>query len=89
MSLNVKLACQKNNRSLLFSESQKIPTLESPCRSLASFTTGMVGPRVGIFLSPLNTNGGFYLIHIPIPACGKVKYVLKMYPLEAKNAPKN
>ena len=27
----------------------------------ASFPTGTVGPRVGIFLSPLNTNDGFYL----------------------------
>ena len=26
-----------------------------------SFPTGTVGPRVGIFLSPLNTNDGFYL----------------------------
>ena len=26
----------------------------------ASFPTGTVGPRVGIFLSPLNTNDGFY-----------------------------
>ena len=27
----------------------------------ASFPTGTVGPLVGIFLSPLNTNDGFYL----------------------------
>ena len=27
----------------------------------ASFPTGRVGPRVWIFLSPLNTNDGFYL----------------------------
>ena len=26
---------------------------------------GTVGPRVGIFLSLLNTNDGFYLSHIP------------------------
>ena len=26
----------------------------------ASFPTGRVGPRVGIFLSPLDTNDGFY-----------------------------
>ena len=31
----------------------------------ASFPTGTVGPRVGIFLSPLNTNDGFYLSHTP------------------------
>ena len=29
----------------------------------ASFPTGTVGPWVGIFLSPLNTNDGFYLSH--------------------------
>ena len=32
-----------------------------------------VGPQVGIFLSPLDTNDGFYLSHIPIPALGKDK----------------
>ena len=37
----------------------------------ASLPTGTVGPRVGIFLSPLNTNDGFYLSHIPKPAYGK------------------
>ena len=26
----------------------------------ASFPTGTVGPQIGIFLSPLNTNDGFY-----------------------------
>ena len=30
----------------------------------ASFPTGTVGPRVGIFLFPLNTNDRFYLSHI-------------------------
>ena len=29
----------------------------------ASFPTGTVDPRVGIFLSPLDTNDGFYLSH--------------------------
>ena len=33
-----------------------------------SFPTEMVGPRVGIFLSPLKTNDGFSLSHIPLPA---------------------
>ena len=37
----------------------------------ASFPTGTVGPRVGIFLSPLNTNDGFYISPIPVPAYGK------------------
>ena len=39
----------------------------------ALFPTGTVGPRVGIFLSPLNTNDGFYLSHTPVPALGKDK----------------
>ena len=30
----------------------------------ASFPTGTVGPQVGIFLSPLNTNAGFYLSYM-------------------------
>ena len=49
---------EKKNRSLVFSGFRKIPTLQ------ASFPTGTVGPRVGIFLSPLNTNDGFFLSHI-------------------------
>ena len=32
----------------------------------ASFPTGMVDPRVGIFLSTLNTNDGFYLQDFPV-----------------------
>ena len=39
----------------------------------AWFPTGTVGPRVWIFLSPLNTNDGFYLSHMPIPTRGKDK----------------
>ena len=65
---------EKKNRSLVFSGSRKIPTLGSTVRWetwQASFPTGTVGPRVGIFLSPLNTNDGFYLSHIPVPASGK------------------
>ena len=52
------------NRSLVFSGSRNIPTLGSTVQwetRQASFPTGTVGPRVGIFLSPLNTNDGFYL----------------------------
>ena len=59
---------EKKNRSLVFSGSRKIPTLGSTVQwetRQASFPTGMVGPRVGIFLSPLNTNDGFYFSHIP------------------------
>ena len=55
---------EKKNRSLVFSGSRKIPTLGSTVQwetRQASFPTGTVGPRVGIFLSPLNTNDGFYL----------------------------
>ena len=67
---------EKKNRSLVFSGSRNIPTLGSTVQwenRQASFPTGTVGPRVGIFLSPLNTNDGFYLSHIPIPARGKDK----------------
>ena len=44
----------------------------------ASLPAGTVGPWVGIFLSPLDTNDGFYLSHIllsyiPVPALGKDK----------------
>ena len=59
---------EKKNRSLVFSGSRKIPTLGFTVQwetRQASFPTGTVGPRVGIFLSPLNTNDGFYLSHIP------------------------
>ena len=55
---------EKKNRSLVFSGSRKIPTLGSTVHRKTrqvSFPTGTVGPRVGIFLSPLNTNDGFYL----------------------------
>ena len=58
---------EKKNRSLVFSGSRKIPTLGSTVQwetRQASFPTATVGPRVGIFLSPLNTNDGFYLSHI-------------------------
>ena len=67
---------EKKNRSLVFSGYRKIPTLGSTVRwetRQASFPTQMVGPRVGIFLSPLNTNDGFYLSHTPILALGKDK----------------
>ena len=56
------------------SGSRKIPTIGSTVQwetRQASFPTGTVGPRVGIFLSPLNTNDGFYLSHTPILALGK------------------
>ena len=58
------LVYEKKNRSLVFSGSRKIPTLGSTVQwetRLAEFPTGTVGPQVGIFLSPLNTNDGFYL----------------------------
>ena len=67
---------EKKNRSLVFSGSRKIPTLGSTVQwetRQASFLTGTVGPWVWIFLSPLNTNDGFYLSHTPIPALGKDK----------------
>ena len=58
---------EKKNRSLVFSGSRKIPTLGSTVQwetRQASFSTGTMGPRVGIFLSPLITNDGFYLSHM-------------------------
>ena len=67
---------EKKNRSLVFSGSRKIPTLRSTVQwetRQASFPTGTVGPRVGIFLSPRNTNDGFYLSHTPVQALGKFK----------------
>ena len=67
---------EKKNRSLVFSGSRKIPSLGSTIQwetRQALFPTGTVGPRVRIFLSPLNTNDGFYLSHIPVPARGKDK----------------
>ena len=48
----------------MFSGSRKIPTLGSTVQwdtQQALFPIGMVGPWVGIFLSPLDTNDGFYL----------------------------
>ena len=59
---------EKKKWSLVFSGSRKIPTLGSTVQwetQQASFPTGTVGPRVGIFLSQLNTNDGFYFSHIP------------------------
>ena len=58
---------KKKNPSLVFSGSRKIPTLGSSVQletQHASFPTGTVGPQVGIFLSPLNTNDGFSLFHM-------------------------
>ena len=65
---------EKKNRSLVFSGSRIIPTLGSTVQwetGQVSFPTGTMGPRVGIFLSPLNTNDGFYLSNIPVPASEK------------------
>ena len=71
---------EKKNRSLVFSGSRKIQTLGATVQwetRQASFPTGMVGPRVGIFLSPLNTNDGFYLSYMTtwlLSYMGSVKY---------------
>ena len=65
---NVELVCEKSNRSLFFKVYRKIPTLRSTIQLetwQASFPTGTVGPRVGIFLSTLNSNDRLYLSHIP------------------------
>ena len=74
--LNVELVYEKKNRSLLFSGSRKIPNLGSIVQWLtqqASFPTGIEGPWVGIFLSPLYTYDRFYLSYIPEPTFGKDK----------------
>ena len=47
------------------------PPFSGNSTSLLPF--GTVGPCVEIFLSSLNTNDGFYLSHIPVPAGGKDK----------------
>ena len=65
---------EKKNRS--FSGSRKIPTLGSIVHwetRQASFPTGREGPRVRIFLSPLNNNDGFHFSQIAIPARVKDK----------------
>ena len=70
------LVYENKNRSLVFSGSRKIPTLGSTVQWetwQASFPTRTVGARVGIFLSPLNTNERFYLSHKPVTARGKDK----------------
>ena len=72
----VAFRIEKKKRSLVFSGSRKISTLGSIVQwetREASFLTGTVGPRVGIFLSPLDTNDGFYLSHIIVPARWKYK----------------
>ena len=71
---------EKKNLSLVFSGDRKIPTLGSTVQwetRQASFPTGTVGPRVGIFLSPLNTNDGFYLSYMTrwqLSYMGRAKY---------------
>ena len=70
------MICEKNNQSILFSGSRKIPTHGSTFKwetGQASFPTGTVGPRVGIFLPPLNTNDRFYLSPITLTARGQDK----------------
>ena len=69
---------EKKNRSLVFSGSRKIPTLGSTVQwetRQASSPTRTVGPRVGIILSPLNTNDGFYFSHIPTHTRSSDPYV--------------
>ena len=55
---------------------RKIPTLGSKIQWetwQTSFPIGTVGPWFWTFLSPLNTNDGFYLSQIPVLARGKDK----------------
>ena len=75
-SLNLEFVYEKKNRSLVFSGSRKIQTLGSIVQwetRQASFPTGTVGTWIWIFLSHLDTNDGFCLSHIPVPALGKDK----------------
>ena len=74
---------EKKNRSLVFSGSRKIQILESTVQLetwQVSFPTGTVGPRVGFFLSPLNTNDGFYLSYQAIlPRLSREGYIHWLY----------
>ena len=70
------MICKKTNKSLLFSGSVKISTLGSKFKWeawQASFPTGAVAPWVGIFLSTVDTNDGFYLSHMTVSAHWKDK----------------
>ena len=73
---------RKKNRSLVFSGSRKIQTIGSTIHwetRQASFPTGTLGPRVGIFLFPLDINDGFYLSYITtwlLSYMGRVKYFI-------------
>ena len=44
---------------LFFPRAGRVSTVQWETRQ-ASFPTGTVGPRVGIFLEPMNTNDGFF-----------------------------
>ena len=68
------MVCEKRNRSLMFSVDKKIPTL-GVHRASGTLGKPHFQPWFGIFLSPLNTNDGFYLLY---PATQKVAgyYVL-------------
>ena len=59
------MVCEKKNGSLTFSVDRKIPNplvhRSSGKLGKPRFPTGTVDHRVGIFLSPQNTNDGFYL----------------------------
>ena len=54
------IVCEKKNRSLMFSVDIRVHRSSGETRQ-ASFPTGTADPRVGIVLSPLYTNDGFYL----------------------------
>ena len=71
------MVCEKNYQLLLFSgvrkKSKPSGSPLSGNTGQVSFPTETVGPWVGIFLAPLNTNDGFYSSHIPVPTRGKSK----------------
>ena len=65
--LNIEFVDEKKNRSLVFSGSRKMLTLGATVQwetREVSLSTGNVISPVGIFLSPLDTNDGFYLSHM-------------------------
>ena len=51
------------------------PTFQWETR-LAKFPTGTLGPRVGIFLEPLNTNDRFFFSYTTTVRYSTVKYLL-------------
>ena len=60
------MLCEKKNRPLMFNVDRKGPPFQWETRQ-----AGTVDPRVGIFLSSLNINDGFYLSGMQEKTCCK------------------